>query len=753
MILSRSTRPGLPFVAGVMLGGVLLASPVFGQQPTAPQQMRRVPATSLPITIDGVPDEAAWQDALVVSLDYETRPAENTPPPVRTECLLTYDANHLYIAFRAFDPEPRKIRARLTDRDRAFNDDFVGVSLDTFNDERRAFEFFVNPLGVQMDLFYDDVNDSETTDWDAIWKSAGKLREDGYTVEMAVPFSSFRFPKDTTGPQTWGIDILRFWPRDSRYRLSNNPQDRARNCYLCQFEKIEGFAGINPGRNLEITPTITTTRTDARKDGPQTPFLDGDEKTDPGLTVRWGFTPSLNLSATINPDFSQVEADVAQLDVNEQFALFFPEKRPFFLEGADFFATPIDAVFTRNVANPDWGVKVSGKAGNHGIGAFVAHDEVTNLLFPGSQSSAATSLDLENTTTVLRYRRDLGESSSIGTLFTSREGDGYENRVFGIDGLYQPTQKDFVRFQILGSRTRYPDEVTREFDQPEGTFEDLALRVSYQHQERNWDAFARHEDYGEDFRADMGFLPQVGRTFTIVGGGRTWWREGGGWFDRLRLGTDIDLTRDEDGNELDREYELFLDFDGPRQSFFFLGLGTRDRFFNGVQFEDERFVNTSYGIQINGTVRVSLDAGFGDDIDFANTRPAKILRLEPAVRFDLGRHLRAELNHSYRRLTVDEGELFTANLTQLRLTYQLNLRMLARVILQHTDIDRDPSLFTEDVEASTERLLTQLLLSYKLNPQTVLFLGYTENGAGNQDLTLTRVDRTFFLKIGYAWVF
>ncbi len=750
MILSRPTRPGLPHRAGLVLGGVLWVA--FGL-PLMAQPPHPVPATTLPITIDGVPDEAAWQDALVIPLAYETRPAENAPAPVRTECLITYDTNHLYVAFRAFDPEPEKIRARLTDRDRAFNDDWVGVSLDTFNDERRAFEFFVNPLGVQMDLFYDDVNDNETSDWDAIWKSAGQLREDGYTVEMAVPFSSFRFPREQAGPQTWGIDILRMWPRGSRFRFANNPQDRARNCYLCQFEKIQGFENINPGRNLQISPTVTTTRTDAREDGPQSPFIDGKEETDPGLTVRWGFTPSLNLSAAINPDFSQVEADVAQLDVNQRFALFFPEKRPFFLEGADFFDTPLDAVFTRNVADPTWGVKISGKAGGHGIGAFVAKDEVTNLLFPGSQGSGSTSLDLENTTTVLRYRRDVGEGSSIGALVTNREGTGYENRVFGIDGLYQPTQKDRLEFQLLGSRTRYPEVVAREFDQPIGAFDDLALGISYRHQERNWDAFIRHEDFGEDFRADMGFLPQVGRSFTLLGGGRTWWREGGGWFERLRLGTDADLTRDEDGNELEREYEIFLDFDGARQSFFFLGLGTRDRYFNGVQFENERFLNTHYRMQLNGTVRVALAAGFGDDIDFANTRPAEQLRLEPSVRFDLGRHLRAELDHTYRRLTVDEGELFTANLTQLKLTYQLNLRMLARVILQRTAIDRDPTLFVDDVEASTERLLTQLLLSYKLNPQTVLFLGYTENGTGNQEFDLTRINRTFFLKVGYAWVF
>ena len=168
------------------------------------------------------------------------------------------------IAFDARDPDPSSIRAYLRDRDSAFNDDFVGVVLDTFNDQRRAFEFFVNPFGVQMDLIQDDVSRNESSSWNAIWDSAGEINERGFTVEIAIPFSQLRFPS-VAGEQTWGIDVLRFRPRTQRARISNNAQDRNRSCYLCQFGKFTGFANAEPGKAIEVVPTLTAARTDSRR--------------------------------------------------------------------------------------------------------------------------------------------------------------------------------------------------------------------------------------------------------------------------------------------------------------------------------------------------------------------------------------------------------------------------------------------------------------------------------------------------------
>ena len=221
-----------------------------------------VKRTDLAIEIDGRIDEEAWAQASPLELNYETNPGENTPPPVATRCWFLHSDSHFYVGCQADDPEPEKIRARFSDRDRAFNDDFVGVVIDTFNDERRAYEFFVNPLGVQMDLIQDDVNGNEDSSWDAIWDSAGLITDTGYQVEMAIPFSSLRFQRGE-GIQDWGLDIVRIWPRDRRFRLGLNALERDVSCYLCQATKIRGFEGAEPGKNLEINPTFTTGRTES----------------------------------------------------------------------------------------------------------------------------------------------------------------------------------------------------------------------------------------------------------------------------------------------------------------------------------------------------------------------------------------------------------------------------------------------------------------------------------------------------------
>ncbi len=222
-----------------------------------------VPRSSGEITIDGQLDDAAWGQAVVVELDYKTQPGENIKPPQRTSVLLTYDSTRFYVAFKAFDSDPAQIRAHLSDRDQAWRDDWVGIVLDSFNDGRLGFEFFVSPLGVQMDLFYDDVNGNEDAAWDAIWDSAGRITAEGYVVGIGIPFSSINFPP-ASGEQTWGFQAIRSYPRSESHRFRSEPQDRDRSFYICQFSKMTGFADASPGRNLEIVPTLTAGRSDSR---------------------------------------------------------------------------------------------------------------------------------------------------------------------------------------------------------------------------------------------------------------------------------------------------------------------------------------------------------------------------------------------------------------------------------------------------------------------------------------------------------
>lgn len=710
-----------------------------------------LPRTNGEIRIDGLLDEQAWQDATQIDIDTETRPGENIPARVKTVAYLVEDGENLYIAFDAEDPNPSAIRAYLRDRDSAWNDDFVGIVVDTYGDERRAFEFFVNPLGVQMDLTNDDVNKNEDDSWDAIWDSAGQIHDGGYVVEMQIPLSQLRFPK-IEGKQIWGIDLLRFYPREHRYRFSNNPQDRNINCYLCQFEKIQGLEDAEPGRDLEIVPTLTARQANTTDDPGIVPLRSGGTDAELGASVRWGITPDMTANLAINPDFSQVEADVAQLDVNKQFALFFPEKRPFFLEGADYFSTPIQAVFTRTVADPSVGAKLTGKRGDNTFGVFAAEDEVTNLIFPGAFSSDSESLQQENSMFVGRYSRSFGDTSSIGALMTGRSGDGYHNYVGGVDLRWKITDQHSLSLQHLRSDTEYPNDVASEFDQPIGSFDGDATQAKYEYDSRNWFGFLLHRARSSRFRADSGFVPQVDFRHDVIRLGRIWHGDDENWYSRIELEGDWDIRHDDSGRVIEREIEGHLNIEGPLQSFIQFGALQRDLLFDDVLFDETKFIFHGE-FQPKGGLLMGVWSQWGDQVDFENTQMGDEIRIEPFINWNINRNLFLRYEGVFVKLDTKEGpNIFDASVHDVRLTWQFSVRSFVRLTTQIQDIERNPLVYNDVVDARTKDIGRQLLYSYKLNPQTVFFLGYSDALIDDDDLSgLTTTDRTWFLKIGYAW--
>ncbi len=734
-------------------------APEAAASPADPRQTFRVSRAASEIKVDGVLDEPAWQQATSVPIRYEWTPGDNVEPPVATEGLVTYDGDNFYVAFRAHDPDPGQIRAHLMDRDSIdtfVQDDHVVFLIDTFNDERRAYQFRVNPLGVQADA----INGAGGEDWsfDLIWASAGRITAEGYVVEVAIPFKQIRFPSGGR-ELTWSIELGRSWPRNQRHRMADHPTDRDRGCGFCQFNKYVGFAGVEPGRNLELDPTVTGTRTDLRAPFPDGSFDSGDAEAEPGLTARWGITPNVSLGAAVNPDFSQVEADAAQLDVNERFALFFPEKRPFFLEGSEFFATPLQAVFTRTVADPRWGLKATGKSGQNGGGLFVTSDRVNNFLIPSNQGTDFGFAPGDVTAGVLRYRRDVLTQSTVGALYAAREGEnGYHNRVAGIDGFFQMTDTDSLGVQYLRSDTEYPRAVAQAFGQPLGAFDGDGWQATYNHFSRNWAGSLFLQDLDETFRADSGFVGRVDVRTADAVLTRIFWPQPGARWTRLEIGGEALRTENQAGDVTDDGQYLFGTFLGPWQSTVGLTLG-REKFLIGdTLHEGLDWWRLVLGAQPTGAMKLDLTTRVGETIDFANNRPADELRLIPAVELKLGRHLNTRLSHSYQRLDVEGGqELFTVNLTQLRAVYNFNVRMFVRGILQYRDLEQDPALYGFPVRDQTETLLSQLLFSYKLNPQTVLFVGYSDNALGFdqegvRQVDLTRTDRTFFVKVGYAFL-
>ena len=713
---------------------------------------------AIPIKIDGVLDDPAWEQAARLDIAYEWTPGENVPPPVKSEVLVSFDESAIYIAYRCFDPEPSSIRAHLMDRDDTdtlIQDDHISFMLDTFNDERRAFQFRVNPLGVQADAAFSEQDGSEDFSWDAIWKSAGRIEDFGYAIEVAIPFNQLRFPAGG-GRQIWGFEADRSYPRSVRHRISTHPRDRNRICIICQFNKIEGFEGITPGINLQLTPTLTVNRTDVRPDFPEGGMVAGEAKAEPGLTARWGLTPNLTLNAALNPDFSQVEADVAQMAVNTRFALYYPEKRPFFLEAADFFMTPEQIVFTRSVADPVWGGKITGKVGRGAIGFFAAQDRINNLMFPSNQGSWSTSLDQDVTSGVFRYRHDIGSGSTIGGIYAGRVGDGYYNHAGGIDTFFQLGDKDQLVFQFVHSETQYPDILAAEQGQPRGRFGGNAILGRYMHVSRNLFYYAAYESLSPDFRADSGFIPRVDTKmvdletdvmiYGVRAGGKT-----GQWFDQLRFWIRGYRTEDFSGQLTDSRIALGAQYRGPLQSVVVVVGQKNQEYYAGTLFDTSAVIGQVVFAPAGG-MSFSFLGQVNKAIDYVNSRPADALTLGSDVSFAVGRRVNLVGSYYLERLTHNAGEIYTAQLLQGKIVFNINTKCFLRAIAQFQDVNRDPAMYGIPVPKNSRDLFTQFLFSYKLNPQTVLFLGYSDNAFGSRGIDLVRADRTFFLKIGYAWV-
>ena len=700
------------------------------------------------ISIDGHVDEKAWEEALVVPFFVEIMPGENTDPPVQTNGYLLYDDTNLYVGIKAYDPNPEQIRAHLSDRDDSLADDLVAIFLDTFNDENRAFGFFCNPLGVQMDEIFSNGGTTEDLSWDAIWESAGHINQTGFEVEMRIPFRVLQFQRLKEN-QTWGFGMLRNYPRSQLHQLTNFHYNRNNTCFLCQFAKLEGIEGVSPGKNIELDPTFTGVRTDARDNFPEGSLEKQDSQIEFGISGKWGFTPNLNLNATINPDFSQVEADVVQLDINTQFALYYAEKRPFFLEGLDFFSTLVEGVYTRTLWNPSWGVKVSGKEKKNAIGFFVSRDEITNLIFPGPEGSDSATLDQGATASVLRYRRDIGSSSTLGLLITDREGENYYNRLAGVDGLLRLSKSDTLRFQVLGSSTRYPEAIAAEKQDGIEKLNGYAAYLSYQRRTRGYSWKAIYQDFSPEFRADLGYVPQVDYRKGTVGASYINWGNGHGFFNFFEARGEVSQTQNHQGDLLEREAKAAVEVEMPLQTLLIITASTEKKVYNGVPFL-QNLLDFYFKMKPNGGLYLNCTSHIGDEIDYKHTRAGKLFDITPKVTLNFNEHLLTSLSYSYSQLSVPEGRLFRAHVVQGRFVYYFSKQAFFRGIVQYTDISRNTSLYSILVEPEFRKLFTQLLFSYKLNPRTVLFLGYSDNYHGYIDVDLKQLNRTFFFKIGYA---
>jgi hypothetical protein len=710
--------------------------------------LTEVPHTSLEAAIDGDIDDPIWTQALAIRLVVETSPAENMPAPVSTTAYVVRNDTHLFIAFDAEDQAVERIRASFRDRDTIVSEDWVGVSLDTFNDERRSYEFYVNPYGAQLDALYDDVLKNTDNSWDTVWESLGKVHDGGYQVEIAIPFRSLRFANLEDG-NAWGIRFLRHYPRDVPHELADTAQDRGRNCTLCQYAKY-GFGAIpqNMSRGIEFTPTMSILHSQRR--APGQPFEE-DTDYEPGLDFAWNINTQNVLSATLNPDFSQVESDALLLDVNTAFALYYPEKRMFFLEGIDYFQTMENLVFTRNVVNPDAGVKLTGKTGRHTYATFYARDTVTSFLIPGPLYSSLGVIDSESDDFVARYRVDLGKASTAGVLATARQSGDYFNHLAALDGRWVFNEQHSLKWQLMKSETRYPDALAEEHDQPTGKFGGNAVYMIYQFKNRDWDTKLFLRDYSDGIRADMGFLYKAGYDRQGLLVDRFFYGDEDNWWHTIRAHVNWTVTHDSDGTMIRRCNETAVQIDGALQSTLYFNYANLSEYWDGVLY-DGHFLEFYGETRPHPQWIVQVASIVGDSIDYANSRQADSVEFAFWVQYKPSDHLTMSTDFAFNELEYRGSRIFTAWINDFRATYQFNLKHRLQLTLQYQFLDRNPAMYTSVVGQTDNDLASRLVYSYKINPRTVFYAGYSDHAIETDQIgSLTSTDRTAFIKFSYGF--
>lgn len=713
----------------------------------------RVPRIQEPMRIDGELDELGWSLAARAGNFSENFPIEKGKPSVGTEAWVAYDDQNLYIAFIAED-DPGSVRANLRDRDQIFQEDFVGILLDTYGDATWAYEIFSNPLGVQGDLRW--TRDSEDERFDIVFHSKGKVTESGYQVEFAIPFSSIRFPNRPE--QSWRATFWRTHPRDSRRQYTWAAITKGEPCWPCQWGTLEGIQNVRPGSKLDLLPAVVASRFGERQDplAFPDPSMDmQDVKAEASLNARYTITSSFQSEAAINPDFSQVESDASQVSVNTTFALIYPERRPLFQEGRDLLQTPIPAIYTRSINDPSLAGRLTGRPSRLGAAYIVARDENTPYILPFAEGSVFVPAG-PSVVNIGRLQKNVLEDSNVGVLLTDRrqEGGG-SGTVYGADGRLRFTKDWAFEFQGLGSYTREPYDLALSQEYiPDTTFAEgryttafdgekyggnsvyASLEKSGRFVEVNLDYWG----YSPTFRTDNG---SVTRNDYHQGNGWAGYfiRPGKGFFDLILPNVDIGKVWNWSGVPKDEwvRPELFAQFKGQTEASVAY-LRSNERFRNtelpGI-WRWQIFANSNFSNPLQlGTffqfgkfvARRESPPILGDGVYFeawGTVKPLTQLVLEPSL--------------VYQTLDRPDGSnVFQGYLLRVRTQFQFTRELFLRLIVDYDNFGNVLSV--------------EPLLSYKLNPFTVGYLGSTHAAwQQNETTSLEEQERQIFAKIQYLF--
>ena len=759
----------------------------------------RIPRLESAPSIDGSLDEV-WKQAAVFKDFYQIQPGDNIAPSKPVEVLIGYDPKFLYIAFRAYD-EPGKVRATIARRDSIFADDYVGVYLDTFSDQRRAYALFFNPLGVQADAILTEGR-GEDYSVDIVMTSKGALTADGYVVEVAIPFRSLRY--EVGKDRNWGLHIFRRIKRFNDELDSWMPFSRDNSGTLSQSGRVTGLDELATERPLEFIPSLTISESGRRvRSAPLSAdpsVLDPGRlvnpalKADPGLTAKIGLTRTTTLDLTINPDFAQVEADQPVVTANQRFPIFFEEKRPFFLENIEVFRTPLTVVHTRAIIDPDYALKLSGKEGRNSFGLILASDNAPGnfsedertdpRVLPGIERF----LDKNAYIGVLRLKRDMGRESNIGLIATSYSFIERHNHTLGFDGRIRFNRQTVLDFQVVGTNSRRfffsPDEGQNLYR----TGNAFAYSYNLNRTGRNFSYNLSGEGRTRDYRADVGFTQRTNTnrerlflsyastpnpkakliSYRVTNADNLvfdWQARSQGWNNESRVAFNFPLQTSLTFGA-NRGYErVFEEEFGVKRTPTRPGRFAGDSSERSTNFKSLFFiVSTTPSQKYSGSVFVvrtwgQFDFDFGNGRRYPRVSPGALLNpnapLDPgpgdawsitsSLAYQPTQALRTTLDYTKSRLVRDDtGRVsFDDNIFSLRTTYQFTRFLSARARIDYSTL--------------ASRMRPQLLVGWTPNPGTSFFAGYNDdlNFNGFNPFTrqlepgFRRNNRVFFIKMSY----
>jgi len=718
----------------IFLTTILLVSFVKESPAAELKREHELPRLSKEISIDGDLSDPVWKEALRIETFYEISPGDSTPPVVRTTGYLGYDSQFLYVAMYCFDPHPEDIRASFSDRDSVFGDqDFVQFDLDTRNDEKSSFIFRVNPHGVQGDAIFNEATGQDDFSPDFSFEVKARIAEDGWIAEYRIPFSSLRYTRAPV--QSWGITLYRNYPRQFRRQMVSLPIPRGANCWLCYDIKLTGITDLPPSRYLLIVPFATAQNNSSQNStgSASSHDLNG------GLDLKWIPRNSLTLDATVNPDFAQIEADVPQITVNNRFALFYPEKRSFFLERADLLQTPLQAVYTRSVTSPAWGARTTGQAGNSTYTFLITEDEGGgSQIVPGPVYSTLIPQEGHSRAAIGRMRYALGNSFG-GFVFTDRESDSVFNRLAGPDIQWRPNDVHQFTGQWLVSSTK-----------KEGTASDYAMSLAWQYSTPSKFLQINYQRLGHDFRADNGFIPQVGIERKAAIFNYQFYPEG--WIRFVQPGFTWDSSTEIGDRTVSRSTFPTLSVQGKWSSSINLEYHLHEQLRTDTQLMEHSFVAYDARVQPSHFLAsLEIQGNLGEQVDVVNERVGNGGTLALAATLRAGIHLNAEVQAERQWLDIGATRLFTANVAQVKLTNNFTSRLFVRVIGQMERIHRNVQLYKQIVGADEGTVSGSILFGYRMNWQTALYVGYSSEGLLTDGNSFQQKGSHVFFKIAYAF--